>query len=99
MDDVTRVPRGMPLPDRGRHRRPAEGASLMEYVSVLGGQPFGARPRCTHPALAALARHVDDAVGDRTRAGLIRLAPALIGTGRRDAAVRTATTTACAAAG
>lgn len=99
MEDVTRVPWGMPLPDRGRHRHPTAGACLMEYVSVLGGERFGVRPRCTHPALAALARHVDDAVGERTRTRLVMLAPALVGTGRRDAAVHAATMTACAAAG
>jgi len=55
----------------------------MEYVSVLAGAPFSDHPRCTHPALAALARMVNDAVrDDAVRSELALLAPDLIGAGR-----------------
>jgi hypothetical protein len=52
----------------------------MEYVSVLAGVPFTDHPKCTHPALAALARLVNDSIVDEEiRRGLARLAPDLIG--------------------
>lgn len=62
---------------RGAHRDAAEGRCLMEHVSVLAGEPFGALPRCTHPALAALAAQVNDRVSDAARDVLVRRAPAL----------------------
>jgi hypothetical protein len=46
----------------------------MEYVSVLAGERFGDRPRCTHPALALLARMVNDETLDpaaRSKLGLL----------------------------
>ncbi|WP_060577114.1 MULTISPECIES: hypothetical protein [unclassified Pseudonocardia] len=49
----------------------------MEYVSVLTGGPFTDHPSCTHWALAALARIINDRVDDDTRAALARRAPAL----------------------
>jgi hypothetical protein len=53
----------------------------MEYVSVLAGQRFTDHPRCTHPALAGLARQVNDRIrDDEVRSRLALLAPALIGT-------------------
>ncbi|PZS37592.1 MAG: hypothetical protein DLM62_18380 [Pseudonocardiales bacterium] len=57
----------------------------MEYVSVLAGGKFTDHPRCTHPALATLARLVNDWIDDDdTRNGLALLAPDLIDTGRDD---------------
>lgn len=71
----------LPLLGRGRHARPELGACLMEYVSVLAGEQFSDAPRSTHPALAELARQVNDRiVGDAARSRLARLAPDLIGT-------------------
>ncbi|WP_060572293.1 MULTISPECIES: hypothetical protein [unclassified Pseudonocardia] len=49
----------------------------MEYVSVLTGGPFTDHPACTHWALAALARIINDQVDDDTRAMLAHRAPAL----------------------
>ena len=50
----------------------------MEYVSVLAGAPFTDHPRCTHPALATLARLVNDWIDDDgARSELARLAPDL----------------------
>ena len=79
---------GLPVPARGKHRQPTDGSCLMEYVSVLAGQRFTDRPRCTHPLLAWLARRVNDVVDDPTRARLITLAPSLIGTRTRHPAIR-----------
>src|SRR5919205_1231168 len=82
---TTRVPDQLPILQRGRHRRPEEGACVMEYVSVLAGCSFSDHPRCTHPALATLARLVNDWIDDdRARSELARLAPDLIGTGTGD---------------
>ncbi|MHC1563651.1 hypothetical protein ACR9E3_32265 [Actinomycetospora sp. C-140] len=74
------TPSGVPLLARGKHRDPADGACLMEYVSVLSGAHFTDRPRCTHPLLGWLARRVNDQVDDAVRARLTGVAPALVGT-------------------
>lgn len=82
---TSRVPDQLPILQRGRHRRPEDGACVMEYVSVLAGSTFTDHPRCTHPALATLARLVNDWIDDdQTRSELAVLAPDLIGTGTRD---------------
>jgi hypothetical protein len=62
---------------RGAHRDAAAGRCLMEHVSVLAGEPYGSWPRCTHPALAALAALVNDRVSDSARGTLVSRAPAL----------------------
>lgn len=70
---------------RGGHRRSEDGACVMEYVSVLSGGRFTDHPRCTHPALASLARLVNDRIiDDEVRRELALLAPDLIGAGRGD---------------
>jgi hypothetical protein len=82
---VGRRPDGLPMLERGGHRSPDQGACLMEYVSVLAGTRFSDHPRCTHPALAQLARVVNDEVVDpAARSRLAVLAPDLIGTRCRD---------------
>lgn len=73
------TPDGLPLLSAGRHRRPRQGACLMELVSVLAGERWTDAPRCTHPLLARLARLVNDAVSDATRPVLARSAPSLVG--------------------
>lgn len=79
------VPDQLPILQRGRHRRPEDGACVMEYVSVLAGCAFTDHPRCTHPALATLARLVNDWIDDdETRSELALLAPDLIGLGTGD---------------
>jgi len=83
--DASRVPDHLPILQRGRHRRPEDGACVMEYVSVLAGSSFTDHPRCTHPALATLARLVNDGIDDdQSRSELALLAPDLIGTGAGD---------------
>jgi hypothetical protein len=68
------VPDSMPVLTRGKHRRPRDGACLMEYVSVLAGGPFTDSPACTDPTLAAVARAVNDYSGDDQRQRLAILA-------------------------
>jgi hypothetical protein len=62
---TSRVPDQLPILQRGRHRRPEDGACVMEYVSVLAGCAFTDHPRCTHPALATLL--APDLIGTGTR--------------------------------
>ena len=76
---VTGVPDGLPVLTMGRHRGPDRGSCVMEYVSVLAGEPWSDRPRCTHRALGELARRVNDDVGLNARSGLAQVAPRLIG--------------------
>jgi len=70
----TRLPDAMPVLTRGAHKKPRHGACLMEYVSVLAGDPFSDSPACTDPTLAAIARAVNDYSGDEQRQRLGRLA-------------------------
>ncbi|MFI6853899.1 hypothetical protein [Streptomyces sp. NPDC050416] len=49
----------------------------MESAALLAGDGFTDSPACTHPALAALARVVNDSVGDATRHALWSLAAEL----------------------
>ncbi|MGW6913316.1 hypothetical protein ACWGB8_05770 [Kitasatospora sp. NPDC054939] len=67
-------PDALPIPSRFAHLDPDDGACLMELASVLAGAPFCDDPPTTHPALAALARTVNDTVGDRARRSLAPLA-------------------------
>lgn len=76
---MDRTPDGLPLLGAGRHRRPRQGACLMELVSVLAGERWTDAPHCTHPLLARLARLVNDAVSDAARPPLSLLAPTLAG--------------------
>jgi hypothetical protein len=95
MSWTDRRPDGLPMLDRGGHRSPEQGACLMEYVSVLAGARFSDHPRCTHPALAQLARVVNDEIVDpAARSRLAVLAPDLIGTRCRDPRI-TLTVMAC----
>jgi hypothetical protein len=89
------APDGLPTLGKGRHRHISGGACLMEYVSVLAGVRFNDHPSCTHPALSALGRLVNDHITDEgARQQLTLLAPTLIGTARGDARI-TATVVAC----
>jgi hypothetical protein len=88
----------LPTLSRGKHRSPRKGACFMEFASVLAGERWSDHPACTHPLLAAVARHVNDFTSDAGRSRLAPLIPSVIGlTGddlRIDAriALRSATT-------
>ncbi|MFH9008678.1 hypothetical protein ACH4E5_36260 [Streptomyces afghaniensis] len=70
-------PDGLPMPGRFAHLHPDDGACLMESTALLAGGGFTDSPAGTHPALAALARVVNDSVGDATRPALWPLAAEL----------------------
>jgi hypothetical protein len=72
----------MPVLSAGKHSRPKRGACLMEYVSVLAGRRFSAKPECTDRTLAAIARAVNDYSGDAARQDLARYAGGLTTAGR-----------------
>ena len=69
----------LPLLSRGKHRRPRQGACVMEYASYLAGEKWSDHPACTHPLLAELARQVNDFTSDDARQALVELVPDMIG--------------------
>ena len=75
----TAAPLLMPVLSRGRHRSPRKGACFMEMASYLAGERWSDHPACTHPALAALARSVNDCTSDAGRAALAPLIPSVVG--------------------
>ncbi len=79
------APSGLPFLAAGAHLVPEDGSCLMEYASVLAGEPFSDTPRCTDPLLATLARQVNDATTDDGRPLLATLAPDLATAARTDA--------------
>ncbi|CUR54274.1 conserved hypothetical protein [metagenome] len=75
----TLVPDAIPVLSPGRHRTPRKGACFMEFASYLAGERWSDHPGCTHPALAALARGVNDSVSDEARGELVSLIPEVVG--------------------
>src|SRR5512132_1814311 len=69
----------LPILSRGKHRSPRKGACFMELASLLAGERFSDHPACTHPLLAAVARHVNDYTSDAARPRLAGLIPSVIG--------------------
>ncbi|MFI6035982.1 hypothetical protein ACIBBD_17795 [Streptomyces sp. NPDC051315] len=67
-------PDGLPTPGRFAHLHPDDGACLMEAAALLATGRFTDSPRCTDPALAALARAVNDSVSEPARQALWPLA-------------------------
>ena len=72
-------PELMPILSRGKHRNSRKGACFMEMASVLAGEKWSDHPNCTHPLLADLARHVNDATSDDNRHQLAVLIPEVVG--------------------
>src|SRR5918911_561694 len=77
-DDI-HLPQVLPILSRGKHRSPRKGACFMELASFLAGERWSDHPGCTHPLLAALARHVNDYTSDVNRQRLAGLIPSVIG--------------------
>jgi hypothetical protein len=75
----TQPPDLFPMLSRGKHRSPRTGACFMELASLLAGERWSDHPACTHPLLAALARHVNDHTSDAGRQRLAHLIPSVIG--------------------
>ena len=79
MPHDTQPPTLLPTLARGKHRNPRKGACFMEFASLLAGERFSDHPACTHPLLAAVARHVNDYTSDAGRPRLASLIPSVIG--------------------
>ena len=73
------LPALLPTLSRGKHRSPRKGACFMEFASLLAGERWSDHPACTHPLLAAVARHVNDFTSDAGRVRLAELIPSVIG--------------------
>jgi hypothetical protein len=73
------LPALLPTLARGKHRSPRKGACFMEFASLLAGERWSDHPACTHPLLAAVARHVNDYTSDAGRSRLVELIPSVIG--------------------
>jgi hypothetical protein len=69
-----------PILRRGRHRHPRGGACLLEFAATLPGGPWADHPVHVQPALAALARRVNDHTSDAARRALLPWAAWLVGT-------------------
>jgi hypothetical protein len=81
MDEAAGWPAQLPVPGRGSHRSVEHGACVMEYAALLSGDRHTDHPLGVHPFLATLCRQFNDVLGDEARAELVRLVPALLGTG------------------
>jgi hypothetical protein len=77
--DDGRLPDVFPVLSRGKHRSLRKGACFMELASLLAGERWSDHPACTHPLLAAVARHVNDLTSDAARPRLATLIPSVIG--------------------
>jgi hypothetical protein len=75
----TQPPDLLPILSPGKHRNPRTGACFMELASLLAGERWSDHPACTHPLLAAVARHVNDHTSDAGRQRLTDLIPSAIG--------------------
>ena len=84
----SQIPEFLPVLSVGRHRSPKRGACFMEYASHLAGERWSDHPSCTHPAVASLARAVNDCTSDAGRSRLVPLIPSVIGLHDRDEKVR-----------
>ncbi len=78
-DSTELTPAIMPVLSAGRHRSPRRGACFMEFASWLAGESWSDHPACTHPALASLARLVNDCSTNEGRGQLVGLIPSVIG--------------------
>jgi hypothetical protein len=81
MDETADWPAQLPVPSRGAHPSAERGACVMEYAALLSGDHHTDHPVGVHPFLATLCRRFNDVLGDEARAELVRLVPALLGTG------------------
>jgi hypothetical protein len=79
-----RMPDSIPVLSRGKHRSRRKGACFMEFASFLAGERWSDHPDCTHPLLAALARDINDHIGDEARREIATQVPEVIGLNLRD---------------
>jgi hypothetical protein len=64
----------------GKHDEPTDGVCVMELASMIAGEPFTDHPRSVCPVIGAFLRAYNDAIDDRRRQDLYRLAALAVGT-------------------
>src|SRR5258708_2340208 len=74
------IPDSLPVISAGSHKSAAEGACVMEYVSMLAGEAFSDYPACTHRALARAAQIANDGLPDDRRHEMVSRINRLFGT-------------------
>jgi hypothetical protein len=72
--NIITTPDIMPILSAGGHHNPAEGACVMEYQSLLAGEPFSDTPICVDEQLTSFMQSINDTMPDEHR---YRLAPFL----------------------
>lgn len=77
---MTTIPDSLPFLSWGSHESPAEGACIMEYVSILAGEKFSDTPACTDRVLGVIAQNVNDSLESDDRQKLLPLIPELLNT-------------------
>src|SRR4051794_40947658 len=70
---------------RGAHRSPADGACVMEVVSMLAGERFTDRPQTACPVIGAFLRAYNDIVGDAPRQEMLACAANVVDSRRPEA--------------
>lgn len=83
------LPDALPTLSVGAHDSDSGQACVMEYVSVLAGEPWSDRPECTHPVLAHEARSANDLLDDVDRPRLVHLVGRLFGASDDSPTLRT----------
>ncbi|MBT8161046.1 MULTISPECIES: hypothetical protein [Arthrobacter] len=63
---------------KGSHVREEQGACVMEYVSMVAGEAFSDRPKCTEPVVFGYAWRANDNMTDDGRQRLLELVPRLL---------------------
>lgn len=69
---------------KGAHDSFARGASVMEAVAYVAGEPFSDHPRCASPVVGAFLRAWNDRLDDETRQRLKPYVVRLVGTAGSD---------------
>jgi hypothetical protein len=69
---------------KGAHDSFAKGASVMEAVAYVAGEPFSDHPQCASPVVGAFLRAWNDRLDDETRQHLKPYVVRLVGTAGSD---------------
>ncbi len=69
---------------KGAHNSFARGASVMEAVAYVAGEPFSDHPQCASPVVGAFLRAWNDRLDDETRQRLKPYVVRLVGTAGSD---------------
>ena len=76
------IPDTLPVLSRGNHRPGSATPCVMEAASWLAKEPWSDHPRSVHPAIAGVARLVNDHVSDEDRQQLWSLVLSSLDTAR-----------------